>query len=129
MSDLEKVINDLLEVREYIAREGHDLASRKCRMMDKVTDALELLKDQQKQIEQMNFIYGFVYGGQVKEIKELVRCKDCKHRPKEPDWKTFESGFDIEFPDDTKCPCCCSGDGWYSWYPADDWFCADGERR
>lgn len=48
MADIEKVINDLLEVREYIARKGHDLASRKCRMMDKITDALDLLKEQEE---------------------------------------------------------------------------------
>lgn len=60
---------------------------------------------------------------------ELVRCKDCKHRPKKPNWETYESGFDIEFPEGSKCPCYCSGDEWYSWYPEDDWFCADGERK
>ena len=60
---------------------------------------------------------------------ELVRCKDCKHRPKEPNWKTYENGFDIEFPEDSKCPCQCSDDEYYSWHPRDDWFCANGERR
>ena len=48
--DREKVIKDLLEVREYIARKGHDLASRKCRMMDKITDALSLLKEQEHEV-------------------------------------------------------------------------------
>ena len=57
-------------------------------------------------------------------LKEIVRCKDCKHRPTKPDG--YENGFDLEFPDG-KCPCQCD-DGWYSWYPPDDWFCADGER-
>ena len=61
-----------------------------------------------------------------RDIVEVVRCKDCKHRPKEPNWKTYESGFDIEFPEDSKCPCQCSGDEYYSWYPEDDWFCANG---
>jgi len=61
--------------------------------------------------------------------KAIVRCKDCKHRPKEPNFKTFENGFDIEFPEGSKCPCKCSGDEYYSWYPEDDWFCADGERK
>jgi len=61
--------------------------------------------------------------------KELVRCKDCKHRPKEPNFETYESGFDLEFPEGSKCPCRCCGDEWYSWYPDDDWFCADGERK
>ena len=56
---------------------------------------------------------------------EIVRCKDCKHRPVKPN--DYENGFDLEFPDG-KCPCQCD-DGWYSWYPADNWFCADGERK
>ena len=60
---------------------------------------------------------------------QVVRCKDCKHRPKEPDFKSFENGFDIEFPEGSKCPCQCSGDKYYSWYPEDDWYCAEGERR
>ena len=55
----------------------------------------------------------------------VVRCRECIHRPKMPD--NYVDGFDLEFPDH-KCPCRCE-DGFYSWYPADDWFCADGERR
>jgi hypothetical protein len=58
-------------------------------------------------------------------LKEIVRCKDCKHRPIKP--KDFENGFDLEFPDG-KCPCQCD-DGWYSWYPPDNWYCADAERK
>ena len=73
--------------------------------------AIDLLKNQQKQIEQMNFIYGFVYGGQVKEIKELVRCNECKHRD----------------PEDHKCD--CGHDIRWQLPRADDWFCADGERK
>lgn len=69
------------------------------------------------------------YGMEVGYGKEIVRCKDCKHRPKEPNWETYESGFDLEFPEDSKCPCQCSRDEWYSWYPEDDWFCANGEPR
>ena len=55
----------------------------------------------------------------------VVRCKECIHRPKMLD--NHDDEFDLEFPDH-KCPCQCE-DGFYSWYPADDWFCADGERR
>ena len=62
----------------------------------------------------------------LKEQPEIVRCKDCKHRPTQTEpYKTV--GFSLEFPD-YKCPCQCS-DGYYSWYPEDDWFCANGERR
>ena len=52
---------------------------------------------------------------------ELIRCKDCKHRP------TGTNRDDLEFPDN-KCPCQCD-DFWYSWKPSDDWFCGNGERK
>ena len=65
----------------------------------------------------------------LKEQRTIVRCKDCKHRPKEPNFETYESGFDLEFPEGSKCPCRCDGDEWYSWYPDDEWFCAKGERK
>lgn len=67
-------------------------------------------------------------SGKITPLPVVVRCKDCKHRPKKPDWETYEDGGDIEFPDG-KCPCQCSSDRYYSWYPDDDWFCADGERE
>lgn len=55
---------------------------------------------------------------------EVVRCKDCKHRP-----SGTGVNHDLEFPhNDYKCPCRCE-DYWYSWKPADDWYCANGERR
>lgn len=54
------------------------------------------------------------------DVVEIVRCKDCKHRP------TGEERDDLEFPDD-KCPCKCE-DYWYSWKPSDNWFCGNGER-
>lgn len=57
------------------------------------------------------------------EVKELVLCKNCKHRPTETD----DEDMEYEFPDD-KCPCQCD-DYWYSWMPKDDWFCAEGERK
>lgn len=42
---------------------------------------------------------------------EIVRCKDCKHR--------YHS---------VECPC-QSYDHFYSWMPADDWYCKKGERK
>ena len=58
----------------------------------------------------------------------VVRCKYCKHRPVDHRGEYDEvTGFAIEFSDD-RCPCKCE-DGWYNWYPQDDWFCANGERR
>ena len=60
--------------------------------------------------------------------KELVMCKHCKHRPVDNrDNNDDITGFAIKFPDE-KCPCQCS-DGWYNWYPPDDWYCANGEPK
>lgn len=53
---------------------------------------------------------------------EIIRCKDCKHRP-----KFDEEGEELHFPT-YKCPCQCE-DFYYSWMPKDDWFCGNGERR
>ena len=57
----------------------------------------------------------------------LVYCKDCKHRPTDNRTKEHSSNFNIEFPD-FKCPCQCD-DGYYSWYPEDNWFCGNGELK
>ena len=46
----------------------------------------------------------------VERWKELVRCKDCKHRD----------------PEDFKCD--CGHDIHWELPRPDDWFCADGER-
>lgn len=60
------------------------------------------------------------------ELTELIRCKDCIHKPTITA-DDYENGFDIEFPD-FRCPCRCE-DGWYKWIPEDDWFCGNGERK
>lgn len=66
-----------------------------------------------------------------KYVQELVRCKDCKHRPKEIPFVTSYGDHDtyLEFPKGSKCPCRNSSDDFYSWNPDDDWFCADGEQK
>lgn len=60
-------------------------------------------------------------------VAELIRCKECKHRPSPKKPANYKTGFDLYFPDE-ECPCQCD-DGYYSWYPEDNWFCANGERR
>lgn len=59
---------------------------------------------------------------------EIIRCEDCKHRPtptRADEGITY--GFSVEFPDE-KCPCQCE-DGWYNWYPKNDFYCGFAERR
>ena len=64
----------------------------------------------------------FDENGKVTPIPDevnIIRCKECKHRPNE----------NYEFPEGSKCPCHCSGDEYYSWIPDDNWFCANGEMK
>ena len=59
---------------------------------------------------------------------EIILCKDCKHRPIAT--RADEGvlwGFSVEFPDEI-CPLQCE-DGWYNYYPKDDFYCANAERR
>lgn len=66
-----------------------------------------------------------------KELVEVVRCKDCIHRPQ---WnKTVlappnywgESESDIDWT----CPLIDKTDTYNSWYMPDDFFCPKGETR
>lgn len=63
----------------------------------------------------------------LRPAPEVVRCQECIHRPKRLEEYEDGDGFGLEFPDE-RCPCHCE-DGWYSWMPPDDWFCANGERK
>lgn len=61
------------------------------------------------------------------EWAEIIRCKDCKHRPiKHGEFVDAPKGHDGF--DDEICPCLCE-DCYYNWMPEDDFFCKRGERR
>lgn len=51
-------------------------------------------------------------------VPEIVRCKDCKHRP------TYPEAYGAEI-DGKWCYWCELHRSWKH----DDWYCADGERR
>lgn len=68
-----------------------------------------------------------------KELVEIVRCKNCIHRPVKG-----EGDHDIDPPKyytssyedyDYICPCLNEDDYHYSWYPSDEWFCANGKAK
>ena len=113
----------------------------------KFKSSKETIDEINKKIEETGY---FSYAEQIEQVYELlgvpaplnvkwaadeernkrnpiyvVRCKDCIHRPYING--EYENGFSIEFPSNV-CPCQCD-DGWYNWMPADDWYCANGERR
>jgi hypothetical protein len=133
MADIEKYIEVLSKAVKTVKDFNEDTPikfSLHC-----VEDILELLKKQHpcvKLVNERDYIVHYT-GDDLQLLpdvmQELVRCKDCKHRPKKPNWATFEDGGDIEFPENSKCPCQNTSDRYYSWYPDDDWFCADGERK
>lgn len=61
--------------------------------------------------------------------QELVRCKNCKYRPELKLYSDKRGNFTaVKFPEESKCPCQCE-DFFYSWYPSDDWFCANGKPK
>ena len=65
----------------------------------------------------------------IREVAELVRCKECKHKPVKEDADGENYGFNIVAPERSSlCPCIVE-DGWYSWMPKDDFFCGYGERE
>jgi len=122
--DRQKVINELndcLENQHIAFMDG--VGDIYAVSEETIRNVIAMLKEQESIIESLKSDLHEtleVVSGRL----NVVRCKDCKHRPTKPDY--FENGLDLEFPDD-KCPCECE-DGWYSWYPSDDWFCAGGER-
>ena len=61
--------------------------------------------------------------------EEIIRCKECKHRPIKEDADGEDYGFNVIAPNgDERCPCLVE-DGWYSWMPKDNFFCGYGERE
>lgn len=68
-----------------------------------------------------------------KELVAIVRCNDCIHRPIKGEEDAIR---DLTYPpkdsrgyEDFTCPCLNEDDYWYSWYPSDEWFCAEGELK
>ena len=59
---------------------------------------------------------------------EVVRCKDCKHRPITEDFWGIIGPEDENGELDYTCPFLCS-DPFYSKIPKDEFYCACGERK
>ena len=71
---------------------------------------------------------GYDTSGNPLDMVRVVRCMYCKHRPIDHREEYNDmTGFSLEFPDNC-CPCQCE-DCYYSWYPDDNWYCANGDRK
>lgn len=62
------------------------------------------------------------------QIDELVRCKDCKHRPIPNGNNHPLTPKPSEFEWDETCPYVCA-DEWHNEMPEDNDFCSKGERK
>lgn len=113
-------MEDLKDKNTYIS---HYVQSTRTFTKDKLDELKEL-------IERMKQEPPMFFAASLEDMVKVVRCKDCKYRPYLPkECDPDESdGFDLVFPYEGKCPCECE-DGWYSYIPEDDWFCANGKRK
>lgn len=92
----------------------------------RLIDADKLMENKFKNDISYNAFCNLVKRQPSIDAVPVIRCKDCKHRPKRLEEGKGE-GFNLEFPD-YKCPCQCD-DGWYNWMPDDNWFCGYAERK
>ena len=83
-------------------------------MITNIDHLIRHLKSQIKEADKINSQFVYITKREAEECLELaeaqdviqeilaedrtavIRCKDCKHRPKEPNWEKYESGFDLE---------------------------------
>lgn len=64
----------------------------------------------------------------VVDMVEVVRCKDCKHRPI-PNGNNHPLAPKLgEFEWDYACPCLCD-DEYYNFMPKDNDYCSRGEQK
>ena len=141
MADIEKVIKGLEEAEIMLAqavnRGGEMAVMQAYKCENRVRDAIALLKEQDTLLKEYRNTIKDGYEALtnatkiIKSEPQIVRCKDCKHRPREIPFITTwgENDTYLEFPEGSKCPCRCCDDEWYSWYPDDEWFCAEGEMK
>lgn len=66
------------------------------------------------------------------DVVEVVRCKDCIYYPS-GDGNGENQGFSLKWPHDdwperNPCPCKCD-DGWYSYKPKPEFYCANGKKE
>lgn len=68
-----------------------------------------------------------IEGIPAADVRHVVLCKDCKHRPAKKDGR-IRAPEDADGYTDYNCPFVCD-DSWYNRMPADDDYCSRGEKR
>ena len=118
MPDMEKVVKGLEACRktDCINCPYSALETEVCLVKYLLTDALELLKEQEAEIDEISDEY-LDLGKEMAKQPEVVRCKDCKYGYHLLDTK---KGVIIKY-----CIACLKHP---ELMQSPDWFCADGER-
>ena len=111
MADIEKVIKEAEDELEFLLPDDKNRLHMGIMMkLGWIYDALELLKEQRKQIEAFKQVDDALTDRIIDmqdEQPQIIRCKDC-HFYKGNGWCN-RSGIHLEVND--------------------EWFCADGEKR
>lgn len=91
------------------------------------TYAIKMSKEER---ENLPYLSGMKVSREI-HIDPLVTCGECKHKPIKHDPEGDDFGFNLVSPNgyDNLCPCLNTDDGFYSYMPEDNFFCAYGERR
>ena len=115
MADIEKAIKGLEDLRENMARKNMWYLYKVC------CDAIELLKEQQKEIDEIADEYIDI-GKEMAKQPQIVRCKDCRYGHHVVETVNGEMT--------TYCIFCTKpyierGNATHE----PDWYCADGRKR
>ena len=63
------------------------------------------------------------------DVAEVVRCKECRHRPLMVDGDVKDPNYnESDLHEDYTCPYLCYEDEFYNCMPSDDGFCSCGEK-
>lgn len=91
-------------------------------LIHKLLTAIECGKRNDMPVHELKAVLSDVRRMKAVDAVEVVRCKNCKHRP-------VNDKDGIPVFKDGMCPCRCDDDPYYGWNPPDNWFCPDGEKK
>lgn len=102
--------------KEYIERDKIGLTN------------LEIIMCRGNYKEALKMLFDKIESIPAADVRPVVTCSECIYAP-----SGDGQGFDLEWPHDewpeyNPCPWKCE-DGWYSYKPRPDFFCANGKRE
>lgn len=97
--------------------------------MKKYIEAEKMLKEYEHGIYDTTDLAEMLYYMPAADVVEVVRCKECRHRPLMVDGDVKDPNYnESAWEEDYTCPYLCYEDDFYNCMPPDDGFCNYGER-